>query len=61
MDKLKEATIESIKKMPDGISVEDIMYRINVVAQVLEGLKDADTGRTITTNELLKKVDEWGK
>ena len=61
MDQLKEATIACIKRMPDNSSLDDIMYRINVVAQVLEGLKDAEAGRMITTEELLEKVDEWGK
>ncbi len=59
MVSLKEATIESIKQLPEDSSVEDIMYRINLVAQVLEGLKDAEAGRLLTTEELLQKVDEW--
>ena len=29
MDLLKEATVETIKRLPDGCSVEDIMYEIN--------------------------------
>lgn len=61
MTLLKEATIETIKKLPDGCSIEDIMYEINFVAQVLEGIKDADEGRTLTTEELLLRVDQWSK
>jgi len=34
--------IEAIKKLPDGCSVEDIMYQIYFVSQMLEGLRDAD-------------------
>lgn len=37
MDTLKEAAIESIKRLPDGCSAEDIMYEIDFVAQVLGG------------------------
>ena len=58
MVSLKEATIESIKQLPEDSSVEDIMYRINLVAQVLQGLKDAEAGRLITTEELLQMVYE---
>jgi predicted transcriptional regulator len=58
---LKEASIETIRKLPDSCSVDDIMYEINFIAQVLEGLKDAEEGRIITTEELLKRVDEWAK
>jgi hypothetical protein len=35
--------------LPDECSVEDIMYEINFVAQVMEGFKDAEEGRLITT------------
>lgn len=61
MDLLKEATIETVKRLPDGCSVEDIMYEINFVAQVLEGLKDAEGGKLLSTEELLDRVDQWGK
>jgi len=61
MSVLKDTAIESIKRMPESCDVEDIMYRINFIAQVMEGLEDVKAGRTITTEELLRKVDEWGK
>lgn len=61
MNILKEATIESIKRMPDACTVEDIMYQVNFIAQVLEGLEDARTGRTLTTEEVLKRVEQWSK
>jgi predicted transcriptional regulator len=61
MDLLKEAAIETIRKMPDGCSIENIMYQINLVAQVLEGVEDAEEGRLITTEELLARVDKWAK
>lgn len=58
---LKEATIETIRRLPDNCSLEDIMYEINFVAQVLEGLKDAEDGKVLTTDELLNKVKQWAK
>jgi len=61
MDLLKESTIETIKRMPDGSTVEDIMREINFVAQVLEGLRGADAGRLISTEELLSRVEQWAK
>jgi len=35
------------------------MHEINFVAQVLEGLKDAEEGKLITTEDLLHRVEEW--
>jgi predicted transcriptional regulator len=61
MGLLKESAIESIKRLPEECSIEDIMYRIDLVAQVLEGLKDAESGRLITTEELLERLDQWAK
>lgn len=57
MDLLKETTVETIKRLPDGCSVEDIMYEINFIAQVLEGLKDAEEGKLLSTEELLARLD----
>jgi hypothetical protein len=34
MSVLKEASIETIKRLPEECSVDDIMYEINFVAQV---------------------------
>ncbi len=61
MDALKEASIERIKQMPDGIPLENIMYEINFISQVLEGIKDADEEKVISTEELLKEIGSWGK
>jgi predicted transcriptional regulator len=61
MNVLKQASIETIKRLPNECTIDDIMYEINFVAQVYEGLKDADEGKLITIEELLKRVDQWVK
>lgn len=58
---LKQASIETIERLPDRCSIDDIMYEINFVAQVYEGLNDADKGNMISTEELLKRVEQWQK
>ena len=37
------------------------MYQINFIAQVFEGLEDAEAGRMGSTEELLEKVDKWSR
>ena len=59
MQSLKQTSIEIIKSLPDTTSLEEIMYRINLTAQVMEGLTDEQNGKTISTEELLKKIDAW--
>jgi predicted transcriptional regulator len=61
MSALKDVTLEIIGRLPDECSLEDIMYEINFVAQVLEGLEDADAGKLLTTDELLNRVKQWAK
>ncbi|MBI4721468.1 MAG: hypothetical protein HY769_00420 [Candidatus Stahlbacteria bacterium] len=61
MGTIKEVVIETMKQLPDGCSIEDIMYEIDFVAQVLEGLKDAEEGRVLSTEELLERVGKWAK
>jgi len=61
MSLLKQTSIETIKRLPEECTVDDIMYEINFVAQVYEGLKDAEEGKVITTEEVLKRVEEWAK
>lgn len=61
MSLLKKVTIEAIKKLPEECSLEDIMYEINFVAQVFEGLKNAEEGKLLTTEELLSRVKQWAK
>jgi hypothetical protein len=56
---LKEATLEVIKKLPDDVSAEDIMEKVNFVNQVLEGLAASEAGRSISTEELLKRIEKW--
>lgn len=57
--KLRDTTIEVIKNLPQSCTIEEIMYEINLTAQVLEGLNDIEENRTISTKNLLKKIDEW--
>lgn len=61
MNTLQEATIKTIQNLPDSCTLDDIMYEINFVAQVYEGLEDSRNGKVISTDELLKKVDSWSR
>ncbi len=61
MESVKRAAIETIQKLPDDCSVEDIMYRIDLIAQVLDGVKDAEESKLLTAEELLERVGNWAK
>lgn len=59
MDLIKYNIIEAIKKLPDGCSVEDIMYQIYFISQIMEGLKDAEEGRVLSTEDVLEQIETW--
>jgi hypothetical protein len=61
MDILKETAIETIKQLPDGCTMEDIMYKLDFIAQVFSGVKDAESGKLLTTEELLNRVEQLDK
>jgi hypothetical protein len=56
---LRDAAIEVIRTLPPAASLEEIMYQINMVAQVLEGLKDKQDGKVISSDNLLKETETW--
>jgi hypothetical protein len=61
MNTVKQVSLEAIKRLPDQCTIDDIMYEINFIAQVYEGLKDAEEGKPVTTKESLKRADRWAK
>ena len=61
MPTLNDITIEVLKNISPSASLEEIMYKINLAAQVMEGIKDAEGGNVISTDELLKRMDSWVK
>lgn len=61
MNVIKQTAIEAIKRLPDGCSLEDIMYQIYFISQVFEGLRDAEEGRVVSSEELLDRIEKWSK
>ncbi len=60
MNPAKAVTLEAVGHLPETCSMEDVLDKVHVVAQVLEGLEDAEAGRLVTSEQLLQKVEEWG-
>jgi predicted transcriptional regulator len=58
---LVDRTIEVLKNIPPNSNLEDIMHELHLTDQVLQGLEDAEQGRVISTDELLKRIQTWRK
>ncbi|MHA1673936.1 MAG: DUF2283 domain-containing protein [Promethearchaeota archaeon] len=59
--KSRNIDLKSIKDMLEESTAEEIMPKINFISQVFEGLREANEGKTISTEELLSRVQKWSK
>jgi len=55
----KQAVIEMIERLPEDISVEDIMAELYFRQKVDEGLLQLDSGEGIEHEEALRRLKKW--
>ena len=48
-----------IERMPEGASLEDIVYELYVRAEIERGLQDIREGRTLSHEEVMRSVAKW--
>ncbi len=56
---LKQAAIDMIRRLPDDVTLEDIMYELYFRQHVDEGLRDIEEGRTVPHEEVKRSLAEW--
>jgi len=61
MTPIKKQVIKMIKDLPDDITIDGIMEELYFKAQVMEGIKQADEGKLIPHEEVVKQVKKWFK
>lgn len=61
MNKVKSDVIETINAIPDSeaTSIEKLLEKIFTRYQALEGLKDVESGKVMTIQELIEDVANW--
>ena len=52
----KQQAHELIDMLPDGVSWQELAYRLEVRADIEEGLADVKAGRVLTTAELRRDL-----
>jgi predicted transcriptional regulator len=55
----KQTVIDVLQRLPDDASIEDIRYESETILGILEGLRDADEGRTFSHDEVMEDVGKW--
>ncbi len=55
----KQTVLEVIRRLPDGVSFNEIREEIEFLAAVREGEQQADQGRLIPLEQVEKNLQSW--
>ncbi len=56
---MKELVMEVTSTLPDSASIGEILDAILIRLSIEKGIEDIKEGNTITTEQLLKEIEEW--
>lgn len=59
MQPAKTEALETIGKLPDNADMDEIMYRLYVLDKIRKGREAVEQNRTISSDELIRKIDAW--
>lgn len=59
MSAVKDEVESLLKRLPEGSTLEDVQYGLYVIEKIKRGLADADAGRTLTQEEVEKRLARW--
>lgn len=57
----KELMLQTIQELPDDSSYEEILRELAFARMVERGLADSERGRTISHEEMGRRIASWGK
>jgi predicted transcriptional regulator len=57
----REKIIESLRKLPDQVALDEVLERIILLDKIENGLRQSEQGQVITDEELDEKLPEWLK
>ena len=55
----KQKDIEAVSKLPESATLEDIRAKLQLMANLREGLADADAGRVIPHEQVKREFRSW--
>ncbi len=61
MSSAKEAMSEIVARQPDDCSYDEILRELVYAGMVQRGLEDSDAGRTLSDDEVNRKIDSWDR
>ena len=58
---VKAGVLETIQRLPDDCTLEDIQDALGLFAAMKEGLADIEAGRVVPHEEVKRRMAEWLK
>ena len=55
----KEKVISSINKLPDNVSIDDILDQIILVEKIEKGIEQSDRNQIVPDEELDQRLGKW--
>jgi len=55
MPSIKQQALNMIKRLPDDVNMDQIMYHLYVIEKINKGLQDIAEGRTVSHEEVKKR------
>ncbi|MBI2429200.1 MAG: hypothetical protein HYV29_10490 [Ignavibacteriales bacterium] len=59
MDAMKKEALQSIEKMPETATIEEIMYRLYVLDKIAKGREAVRVSKVVSVDELKKEMRQW--
>lgn len=57
----KTKVIKTISQFPENFSIDELVDKMILLDKIERGIKDAENGKTISDEELEKRMEEWLK
>lgn len=57
----KQRALQIVEELPEDSSYEDILRELAFERMIERGLADAEAGRTITSEEMRRRMESWAK
>lgn len=61
MSSAKDTMADIIGRQPDDSSYDEILRELAYARMVNRGLDDSDAGRTVSDDEIKRKIESWRK
>ncbi len=55
----KEKIISGIQKLPDSVTIDEVLDQIILLEKIEKGIDQADKGQILTEDELDERMSKW--